>query len=661
MKKLMILILISGIAIFAYSQDPGTQQIVEDLLESTGEEMSDDTDIQEVLEDLEQLRQHALNVNTADLSEFQSLHFLSEFQIENLIAFRKKTGTIYSLYEMASIDGFTPDILQKIEPFVCFEAPERQFSHRKSANDIFVRSNRTFTSGGSDQSKYEGSPERYYLRFRHTSAKEEYGMVNEKDPGEAFFGQSNKQGFDYTSAFLNFGIGKNGSRIYVGDYHVRFGQGLVAWQGFAMGKSAETTQVLRSNQGIKSFSSTDENLFFRGLAVQFSSGNFTFYPFISQSRVDAHIDTINGNAYFGAFQTSGYHRTKSEIAGENSLVQSVGGVHANFSYRRWSFGLTSVYTRFTALLDRSDDPYNQFLPDGKESAVTGFDWKGSFNKIYFFGEAAVSQNSGKALLAGGMTKPASNVEFSVVYRNFNKTYSSFFSNAFAESSRINDEHGLYVGIKVLPASHWIIWAYSDFFKHQWIKYTTAAPANGAETFVQLLYNPSRKTGFYVRFFQEDKDQRLITDVARYNARQLINRLRFNYAHNLNEVFSLKSRVEFSFYSKQSSERGILICQDLNFKPKEKSFSMNGRLAYFNTDGYNSRLYAYENDLLYTFSVPAMYGNGFRSYFNFHQQFGSKFSFWLKLAETYQFAHGDGELRVDASSKTELKMQIRYQF
>ena len=69
---------------------------------------------------------------------------------------------------------------------------------------------------------------------------------------------------------------------------------------------------------------------------------------------------------------------------------------------------------------------NQFLPDGKENLVAGFDWKGSVKKIFFFGEAAIGKNSGKALLAGAMMKPASNAELSLVYRNINKTYFQLF-------------------------------------------------------------------------------------------------------------------------------------------------------------------------------------------------------------------------------------------
>lgn len=662
MKRLLFFICFSGMAVFSNAQEPVVLRVTEDLLESVGENMSDETDIQEILDDLEGFKQNPLKINLASTDDLMRLHLLSEVQINNLIVYREKTGTIYSLFELAAIDGFTPDILQKLEPFISFEVLEGQSGKKRSSTDLLMRSNRSISSAGqSDQAKYEGSPERYYLRMKHVSARIEYGLVAEKDPGEAFFSQSNQQGFDYTSAFANFRLGQKKNRIFAGDYHVRFGQGLVAWQGFSMGKSTETTQVFRSDQGIKSYSGTDENQFFRGIAGQFNHRNFTFYPFFSRHKLDANIDTLDGKPYFGAFQISGYHRTGSEIAGENSLEQLVGGGHVTYSYNQWSLGMTAVYTRFDVDLDRSDEPYNQFLPEGKDNLVTGLDWKGSLKKAFFFGEAAVSRNSGKALLAGVMMKPASNAELSLVYRNINKTYFSFFSNAFTESSRINDEQGLYLGLKIFPAPRWILWAYADFFRHQWLKYTTSAPSSGTEFFTQVSYSPSRKTSLYLRFFQEEKEQRLIAGNLKYNEQQLINRLRLNFTQDLNEQFSLKSRLEFSFYSKQVSEKGVLICQDVAFKPLKKSFAMNGRLAYFMTDGYNSRLYAYENDLLYSFSVPALYGNGIRTYFNLQQKLSSKFTLWLKFAETYQFAQKNDGIAIDSSTKSEVKFQVRYQF
>ena len=661
-KKLIILIGISGIAFFAYPQEPAVEQVVEDLLESAGENMSDDTDIQEILDDLENFRQNPLKINQATRQELSELHLLSEMQINNLISFREKSGIIFSLYEMASVDGFTPDILQKIEPFISLEIQDYHSGKKKSSGELFLRSTRTFSSvNQSDQAKHEGSPERYYLRLKQTSANFDYGMVAEKDPGEAFFSQSNKYGFDYTSAYVNFRIGHKGNRIFAGDYQVRFGQGLIATQGFSMGKSAETTQVFRSTQGIRSYSSTDENQFFRGLAGQVNYRHFTFYPFIAWNKLDANVDTLDGKPYFGAFQTSGYHRSGSEISGENSLNQLVGGGHVTYSYDRWSFGLTTVYTRFDVEMNRGNELYNQFLPEGKENLVAGIDWKGSVKKVFLFGEAAIGANSGKAILTGVMMKPVPNAEISLVYRNISKSYFSYFSNAFTESSRVNDEHSFYSGLKIFPAPRWIFWAYADFFRYKWIKYLTAAPSAGTEFFAQVSFSPSRKSNFYLRFFQEDKEQKLISGNMKYNEQQLINRIRFNFTHDLSEQISLKSRLEFSFYNKQNSESGFLICQDLIYKPIEKPFKLNGRLAYFKTDGYNSRLYAYENDLLYTFSIPALYGDGVRGYINFQHNLNDKFTLWLKLATTHQFAQIDGGQTVDSSWKTEIKMQIRYQF
>lgn len=660
-KKLALLVWISGITVISLAQEPAVQQIAEDLLESAGEELTDDTDIQEILDDLEYFRQNPLNINSATSDELSRLHVLSELQINKLIAYREKTGTIYSIFEMASIDDFTPDVVQKLESFICFDLQDKYSGTKKSSGDLFLRTGRTFSSENQTGIPAEGSPERYYLRMKRTTARVNYGLVAEKDPGEAFFGQSNKHGFDYTSAFVNFSAGQAGSRIFAGDFQLRFGQGLVASQGFSMGKSAETTQVFKSNEGIRSYSSTDENQFFRGMAAQLNYRKFIVYPFVALNRLDAHVDTLDDETEFGAFQTSGYHSKGSELAGENALTQAAGGGHVTYSYNRWSFGLTAVYTHFNAELNRSVEPYNQFLPEGKENLSAGFNWKGSVKNIFFFGETAVGKNSGKAILTGVLLKPAPNAEWSVVYRNINKTYFSYFSNGFTESSRVNDEHALYLGVKMYPAPRWILRAYADFFKHKWIKYLTTAPSSGAEFFAQISFQPDRETNLLVRFFQEDKEQKFSSGSLKYNDQQLINRIRFNFIRELNEQLTIKSRLEFSFYTKQSSEKGFLIYQDVVFKPLEKRFAMNGRLAYFRTDGYYSRLYAYENDLLYSFSVPALFGQGIRSYFNFQYRFRDRFTLWLKLASTYQFARDDGEQLIDASSKTELKLQFRYEF
>jgi hypothetical protein len=655
MKQLLMLFTILGLAIGVEAQDPANQA-VEDLLESLGDNMSDDTDIQDVLDDWEDLRQRPLSINNATREEFLRLHLLSEIQINNLISYREKTGTIYSLYELTAVDGLSPDIVLKIEPFISFSLDGKEYVGRKPVTETFARWGRTFPG---DEGKYEGTPDRCYLRLKHSGERLEYGWVAEKDPGEAFFTHSNKQGFDYNSGFVNFGFGKSKNRLFIGDFHARFGQGLVACQGFSLGKSVETTQIFRSEQGFRSSTSTDENQFLRGIAVQIKKQNFAFYPFVSLHKLDAHVDTLEGIPYFGAFQTSGYHRTTSEIAGEKSIWQFTTGSHVCYTLKQWTLGATILFNRFNITMDRDDKPYNEFLPEGKEHLAAGINWKGTWKKMFFFGEAAISRNSGKALLTGVLANPLANLELSLLYRNINKTYFSYFSGAFIESSRVNDEHGLYFGLKFLPASHWTIQAYSDFFKFKWIKYTTAGPSDGTEFLVQILYSPSKKMNFYLKLFQEEKGQKVVASPSNYDTQQRIDRVRFNYTRILNEHFSLDGRFEYSFYSKQTSEKGFLIFQDFNFKPSRKSFSFNGRLSFFSTDGYYSRIYAYENDLLYSFSIPFFYNKGIRSYLNYQQQLGKHFTFWAKFALTKKLI---AEEDVDTKTvKSELKLQLRYKF
>jgi len=664
MRKIIYLItLIFFIIDFAIAQDPAIQQTLENLMESMGQEPDENIDFQEIQDDLNYLSQHPLDINSATKEEFQRLHFLSDLQIDDIIEFKTKTGPIYSLYEMAVIDGFNTELLQKLEPFISFEIQENTNRKKKSNSELIGRSTKVFSDseGEVKNPNYEGSMERYYLRIKHISNDFEVGMVAEKDPGEAFFACSNKYGFDYAGGYANFRIKGSEQRIFIGDYHINFGQGLVASQGFSMGKSSESTQIFRSGQGIRSSSSTDENQFFRGIASHLKIGPITLMPFISFRTLDANIDTIDGKPYFGAFQTSGYHRTSSEIASKNALEQMVGGGYVSFSYKRWTVGFTSVYTHFNDRMNRSDELSNQFLWEGKENFVTGIDWKGSVKNVFFFGEAASSANNGKALLTGIVLKPVSMAEFTAVYKNINKTYFSFFSNAFTESSRVNDEHAMYIGLKFFPAPRWTLRGYADFFEYRWIKYTTCAPSKGTELFAQLTYIPSERTEMYLRFFQEEKQIKVVDGNYKYDELQLINRIRLNFSQKVNEKFSLKSRIEVSLYSKLNDEQGILVYQDLIYKPIGKKFSMNGRLAWFSTDSYNSRLYAYESDLLYSFSIPALYGKGIRTYLNLKQTFNNNFSLWLKIASTYRFLLAGTEVNDDSDTKIELKVQLRYQF
>ena len=126
-------------------------------------------------------------------------------------------------------------------------------------------------------------------------------------------------------------------------------------------------------------------------------------------------------------------------------------------------------------------------------------------------------------------------------------------------------------------------------------------------------------------------------------------------------FKFKSRMEWSRYNESD---GYLLLQDVRYKPLESKWSLTLRYALFETDTYDSRIYAYEPDVLYAFSVPAHYGSGQRYLLVLKYRFHRKLSAWLRLSETAYFDRNfvkSGWEEVAGNKVTEVKMLLRYKF
>ena len=77
------------------------------------------------------------------------------------------------------------------------------------------------------------------------------------------------------------------------------------------------------------------------------------------------------------------------------------------------------------------------------------------------------------------------------------------------------------------------------------------------------------------------------------------------------------------------------------------------------------MYVYENDVLYGYSVPALYYKGQRAYFMVNWDITRNFEIWVRVAQTLydnQQVQSVGSLnQIDSNHKTELKLQARFKF
>ncbi len=666
--------LLLGFPMVASSQATDVQRQIEAIIESVVENLEEEADASVILEDLEGFAQNPLNINTASREQLSRLHLLNTIQIEKLTEYREKYGPVLSIYELNAINGFNPDILERMAPFIWFGPREEEPRTLKEMlkygrHEILLRSLGTIQKAKGyilredGTVPYEGSRFRYYSRYRFQSGDNiSAGLLAEKDPGEAFFAGANSYGFDFYSGHISIKVSPLIQNVTVGDFIVRSGQGLVVWQGFSMGKSLYALNLAKANQGIRPYTSSDENQFFRGVATTFRTGNSRFSLFVSKKKRDGNLAfTDSLSNCFTSLQTSGYHRTVSEIADKNSISDFNSGILGHWQKGNLKLGAVFLYRQFNLPFLPGGQLYNLFYFRGTKNYTAGVDYLYSKGKYQLFGEAAISRSGGKAFLNGVTAYLHDRLQFSALFRHFDKHYHALWAAPLAEGSSASNETGLYAGIRLLPVKYVTFSAYCDLYKSKWIKYTTAGPSTGYDFFTQADFNPPGHFQFYLRYKNEEKDRKFRENEININLPVQVEKSRLNIQCSASEEIILKTRFEYVCYKGEEAENGKMIYQDVQYAPVKIPLNLSARVAWFDTDGYNSRIYAYENDLLYAFAIPAYFGKGIRAYLNLKCKLSQRTEVWIKLANTLQNdveSIGTGYNEIAGNHKTELKVQLR---
>jgi hypothetical protein len=279
------------------------ESLVEELISN-----DENLDYSVVFENLNELIENPLSINSASESELARIPFLTSFQIKNIQNYIKSYGKIVSIYEMRFIVGLTTDDILKLKPFLTFNSidstrfPGIGSIVKKSVQSLYLRTQWTvqpqkgFTPitdsllALNPNARFLGNKYRYSVRYSyHYSNKIKAGFVAEKDAGEEFFRGSQKSGFDYYSATLQFHEFKKIKDLVIGDFNVRFGQGLVVWSGFGFNKSSFPLNVQKLGQGISKSSSFEENRFMRGIALSTRLACIDITGFYSNKKRDASL------------------------------------------------------------------------------------------------------------------------------------------------------------------------------------------------------------------------------------------------------------------------------------------------------------------------------------------------------------------------------------
>lgn len=696
-QRFLTLLIFAFLPGLLFAQQPDTlssenNEPLENRIEYLSEQTDSEIDFSEWTDELRLLAARPVNLNSTTEDELRRLFFLNDQQIANLLEYRQKYGKFASIYEIQVVDGFNEPLIQQMLPYITLSDPVVEtFSLKRALKygsaDLMLRYQRVIeqqqgfaevddsTRHQSPNKYFLGSPDALYLRFTYSyKDKMQIGLVADKDPGETLFPSADtlKKGFDYYSFHAYFKDIGHLKHLAIGDYHLQFGQGLTLWTGLSFSKSPASIVSRKRAPAVRPHASANEYAFFRGTAATYTIDKFELTGFYSNRNLDGNYhaaDTMLGtDDYFTSIIETGYHRTPGELADKASVNQQVAGGHISYNGHRLRLGATGYYSALNHAFNPSQSLYNQFESTGTKNTYCGIDYSYSYKRLTVYGETSKQLEGGLATVNGLSLSPDPRFALSLVYRNYARDYANPYAVAFGEGSKNTNEKGLYFGITATPFKNVAITAYTDYFRYEWLRYRVDAPSSGNESSLQVIYNLGRRGAVTARY------RRMNTPIDFNNGEHYLNPVEnvqrdyyqltvdyqaLSWLKFRNRIYYLQRRV-----AESGNENGFFISQDLVVRPEEKPYSFTMRYALFDADSYDARIYTYENDLPYTFSVPSFSGKGSRFYALVKLSVTKRVDLWFRYSITSYFDRdviSSGTSEIDGNHKSDFKAMVKISF
>jgi len=659
------------------AQNP-SQSLIEDIFEDLSVNNSVDNAVNEPnweneLEELSVRLHEPVDLNRATRQQLEQFPFLSDIQIEHLLAYIYVHGQMKTLYELQLIEDMDRQTIQYLLPFVCIKAINNESSFRwktmlKSAmkygkNEVITRIDIPFYKRKGYEHTYLGpsvyNSVKYTFRYRDQLYA---GGVAEKDAGEPFAALHNSYGYDYYSFYLllqNCGRLKS---LAVGNYRLSFGQGLVMSTDYLMGKTIYASSFNNRSTGIKRHSSTDEYNYFRGVATTVAlTKRLSVSAFYSHRNMDG---VVTDGEITSVYKT-GLHRSRKEADKKNLLTSQLTGGNVSYQQNHIRLGITGVYYVFNRPYEPELTGYSKYNIHGNHFYNLGIDYAYRWRRFSFQGETAIGKQ-GWASLNRLQYSPVQDIQFMLIHRFYSYDYWAMYAHSFGEGSTVQNEQGYYVGLETTPFSHWRFFVSFDLFSFPWKKYRINKPSRGTDGLIQATFTPRTNLSMYLKYRYKQKERDLTGSKGTLTLPIFHHQLRYRLNYSLNDVFSSRTTLDYNHFHSQdrAANIGYQVTQMISSQLPWARLFADVQGSYFFTDDYDSRVYASESGLLYMFYTPSFQGCGFRCSVRFRYELNKHWLFITKFGETVYLDRneiGSGNDLICGNKKADVQMQLRIKF
>lgn len=653
------------------------EEVVRDLLEDMAIDgrLSENGD---EAEDLYAIADNKIDINSATADELRSLHVLKEAQIQSIIEERNKMGAFTSALDLLMLKDFDEWLVERLRHFIKVEDEVDIVKPRKIKGEFVFRASRQlqeskgYTQGA--KNPYLGKPIKLLSRNK-IEINEVYslGFVSESDAGEPI-GRYGIRVTDFLSGYFAYKKNKNGlARAVVGHYHAHVGQGLGLWTGFSADNTSLQSSLDKNAEPISPTLSASEYGYLRGVAGTLVHNKSYFTLFMSHTDNDASIfrrEADSSSVWIQTIQADGYHRTKTEIEGRNNVSLMVGGGYASQGFNgeriggKVGIGLNKWHS--SKALYNEDKLYRINYPNTDDIVTLHTDHRIMFSRVKMYGEVAYQISEDKALavmqamdlaLRGGSY-------LTIGYRSFGRHYYAAVQSPWSRWSQPSSEEGLYIGIQASPHTDVTLLASANLYKNRWLTYKCQSPSSGYKFRINLSYTPVKWNEITLRVRMDGNE---VTSAAANYKLQQEKRVSYKIQYQSSPVdwVRFKGGIEIIHYRKEreASSDGVWLSQEIKIS-FDKLCKMRATLymAHFDTDDYNSRVYVYMPDVLYTMSTPMFSGRGVVAMGQISLNPHPDLSLALRIKHVRYLDRdkiGTGNEEVDGSRKSEVKLQLRY--
>lgn len=665
--RLVFLFLLFGLTLTATAQEPSTsweETWHELMMNDEGEEETTD---EETYELLSQLAEQPIDLNRATRDDLERLPFLSAQQVMDLKEYLDRYGPMRSLSELRMVRTLDYRQLSLLPYFVfvgevedTVRFPKLSTIAQHGKHELTLSGRVPFYQRKGDRNGYLGYRYRHWLRYQFNYGDYvKVGLLGAQDAGEPFFAHHNTTGYDVYSYYLQ--IAKLGviDQLIVGKYKVSAGMGLVLNNSFSLGKQVMLQNLGRTQNTLRVHQSRSVADYFQGAAATLHFWKpLRLTIFASYRPLDA---TLNDNGTAATIVTSGYHRTLTEMDKKDNTRQTTFGTHLDLRHQGMHVGATVVATHLNRTLQpKTSSVYRQFYPAGDDFLNASLDYGITRYHLAFNGETAIDENGHFATIHALSFQPAGSVSVVALHRFYSYRYATLHGHAFSEGGRVQNENGFYMGASWQPWSRLTLSGYADFVSFAWPRYRVSQPSPARDFLAEACWQPSRRLtlkGRY-RLRQRQQDESGTKQLIRNNE----HRGHLTLSYQPSAAWSSKTQVDLVRVAQQQIEHGYMLSQRVDWKGRW--LQLGAMAAWFDTQSYASRVYAYERQLPHEYAFPMFYGRGYRLALTARADISPSWQLNMKVGHTHyndRSVIGSGLQEIAGSSMTDLDMQVRWRF